>query len=163
MEGIFHYLHNGAEPSLFRNGKVYARRDEDGNDAGFGGCDREAVKVTVKNARLLSATDEKTCDVNGFELIDAPFNKHHDFFDHEKVVRNYYAECEELVSQYTGGNVFAFDHNVRSASGKESKARIRGGQNVQGPAKMVHRACNYAASAIYCYTGQAYAAYCCTG
>lgn len=138
VEGIFHYLHSGAEPSLFRNGKVYARRDEDGNDAGFGGCDREAVKVTVKNARLLSATDEKTCDVNGFELIDAPFNKHHDFFDHEKVVRNYYAECEELVSQYTGGNVFAFDHNVRSASGKESKARIRGGQNVQGPAKMVH-------------------------
>ena len=32
VEGIFHYLHSGAEPSLFRNGKVYARRDEDGND-----------------------------------------------------------------------------------------------------------------------------------
>ena len=40
----------------------------------------------MTNARLLSATDEKTCDVNGFELIDAPFNTHHDFFDHEKVV-----------------------------------------------------------------------------
>ena len=95
VEGIFHYLHSGAQPSLFRNRRVYARRDEDGNDAGFGGCDREAVKVNVKNARLLGTTDEKTCDFNGFELIDAPFNKHRDFLDHEKVVRNYYAECEE--------------------------------------------------------------------
>ena len=117
---------------------MYARRDEDGNDAGFGGCDREAVKVNVKNARLLRAIDEKTCDLNGFELIDAPLNIHHDFFDHETVVRHYYGECEEIVSQHIGGNVFAFDHNVRSASGKESKARISGGQNVQGPAKMVH-------------------------
>ena len=72
MKGIFHYLHSAAETSLFRNGKVYARRDEDGNDAGFGGCDREAVKVTVKNARLLSATDEKTCDLNGCLLYTSP-------------------------------------------------------------------------------------------
>ena len=138
MEGIVHYLHSGAAPSLFRNGRVYARRDEDGNDAGFGGCDREAVQVTVHNARLLRAADQKTCDLNGFQLIDAPLKTHHDFFNQKNVVRNYYAECEELVSQYTRGNVFAFDHNVRSASGKESKTRIRGGQNVQGPAKMVH-------------------------
>lgn len=138
MEGIFHYLQSGAEPSLFRNGKVYARRDEDGNDAGFGGCDREAVKLTVHNARRLSAVDEKSCDLNGFELIDAPLTNQHDFFDHKNVVRNYYAECEEIVSQHIGGNVFAFDHNVRSAFGKESKARVSGGQNVQEPAKMVH-------------------------
>lgn len=138
MEGIFHYLQSAAEPSLFRNGKVYARRDKDGNDGGFGGCDREAVKLTVHNARLLSATDEKTCDLNGFQLIDAPSNNHHDFFDHENVVRKYYVECEEIVSQHISGSVFAFDHNVRSASGKKSKARISGGQNVQGPAKMVH-------------------------
>ena len=75
MEGIFIIctwcMH--ASLNFFRIRKVYARRDEDGNDAGFGGCDREAVKVTVKMHRLLSATDEKTCDVNGFELIDAPF------------------------------------------------------------------------------------------
>ena len=138
MEGIFHYLQSGAEPSLFRNGKVYARRDEDGNDASFRGCDREAVIVSVHNARLLAATDEKTCELNGFQLIDAPLKTHHDFLDQKNVVRNYYAECEEIVSQHIGGNVFAFDHNVRSASGKKSKERIVGGQNVQGPAKMVH-------------------------
>ena len=138
VERMLHYLHRGAEPSLFRNGKVSAWKDQDGNDAGCRGHDIEAVKVTANNTRLLSATGEKTCDRNGFELIDAPFNKHHDFFDHEKVVRNYYAACEELVSQQSGGNVFAFDHNVRSASGIESKARISGGQNGQGPAKMVH-------------------------
>ena len=89
VEGIFYYLHCGDEPFLFRNGIVYARRDAHVNDAGFGGCDKDAVKVTAKNARLLSATDAKTFDVHGFELIDAPFNKHHDFFDSEEVVRNY--------------------------------------------------------------------------
>ena len=34
--------------------------------------------------------------------------------------------------------VAAFDHNVRSAAGKESQRRIEGGQQVQGPAHVVH-------------------------
>src|SRR5436190_24169514 len=32
----------------------------------------------------------------------------------------------------------AFDHNVRSAQGKKSQARIAGGQQVQPPAHIVH-------------------------
>ena len=32
----------------------------------------------------------------------------------------------------------AFDHNVRSTDGKQRKQRIRGGQEVQGPARIAH-------------------------
>ena len=39
----------------------------------------------------------------------------------------------------TGARAYAFDHNVRSAGGKEAKQRIKGGQDVQGPAHLVHR------------------------
>ena len=34
--------------------------------------------------------------------------------------------------------VFAFDHNIRSATGKKNRKRITGGQQVQGPARTVH-------------------------
>jgi len=61
-----------------------------------------------------------------------------DFFNHEQVVRNYYPHCERLVAASTGAKAYAFDHNIRSAQGNSSKQRIAGGQEVQGPAKMVH-------------------------
>jgi hypothetical protein len=62
-----------------------------------------------------------------------------DFFDHEQVIRTYYPECAEIVREASGAKfVAAFDHNVRSAAGKQSKRRIEGGQQVQGPAGVVH-------------------------
>ena len=40
--GSFYYMKNSVAHSLYRNGKVLARRDKDGNDAGKEGMDLEA-------------------------------------------------------------------------------------------------------------------------
>ena len=62
-----------------------------------------------------------------------------DFLDHDAVVRAYYPECAAVVRAATGAvAVAAFDHNIRSATGKTGKLRIAGGQEVQGPAHLVH-------------------------
>src|SRR5262249_37384348 len=62
-----------------------------------------------------------------------------DFLDHDQVVRHYYPECAEIVREAIGARfAAAFDHNVRSAAGKRSGQRIEGGQQVQGPARVVH-------------------------
>ncbi|MBT4487934.1 MAG: hypothetical protein HOC72_10370 [Rhodospirillaceae bacterium] len=77
---------------------------------------------------------------NGFEVractLETPDL---DFFNHDQVVREYYPQCVEILREASGASfVAAFDHNVRSAAGKESKRRIEGGQQVQGPAHVVH-------------------------
>lgn len=138
--GVFNYLDKNAEPSLFRNGKVYAKRDKDGSDAGPVGVTRSSHILEVCNARMYQGSRKMTCEVNGFELLNKPLdNTALNFHDHQQVTRNYYPQCEELVSAAMGSrSVFAFDHNIRSAVGKNNKQRISGGQQVQGPAKMVH-------------------------
>ena len=137
--GVFNYLNDQAEPSLFRNGKVLTRRDKDGSDAEYIGVNLEPCSLDVHDARNLSGDMKKTCEVNGFELLPAPLeNSSVDFLDHEQVVREYYRECENLVAGATGARAFAFDHNIRSAVGKRGTQRIAGGQTVQGPAKVVH-------------------------
>ena len=134
--GRFNYLSNRTEPSLFRNGKVLTRRDQDGSDTGFVGIDKAAHSLNVIDARRLG----KTCEANGFELLSAPLQTATiDFHDHQQVATGYYPDCEALVAEATGARtVHAFDHNIRSAQGKRAKQRIAGGQQVQGPAKMVH-------------------------
>ena len=48
-------------------------------------------------------------------------------------------ECEAIVRKITGAKtVKAFDHNIRSEQGKNSKERLNNGQNVQGPVHVVH-------------------------
>jgi hypothetical protein len=61
-----------------------------------------------------------------------------DFLDHDQIVRHCYGQCAELVAQHTGGCAYAFDHNIRSASGRQSQKRIAGGQPVQEPIHLVH-------------------------
>jgi len=137
--GVFNYLSDATEASLFRNGKVLTRRDADGSDGGLEGVDIVPCTIPVQNAREFSGAAIKTCEVNGFELLNVALgNASLDFLNHEQVVRYYYRECEELVAAATGAQAFAFDHNVRSALGKNSKQRLQGGQQVQGPAKIVH-------------------------
>lgn len=136
--GIMNYLRSETEPSLYRNGKVLIRRDKDGSDAGMEGVHRLAMEVPVHDARALSGSDAMSCERNGFELLRTPLDNTVDFLDHEQVVRRYYPQCAELVAAATGGQVFAFDHNLRSAAGKRSNTRIAGGQTVQGPAKIIH-------------------------
>lgn len=138
--GVFKYLTASVEHSLYRNGKVFTRRDRDGSDARWEGVDLEPREMPVHDARQLTGADACTLKTNGFELQSAPLGTSEiDFFDNEQVVRGYYPLCAEIVREVSGARIAAaFDHNVRSASGKNSRRRIEGGQQVQGPAHVVH-------------------------
>lgn len=137
--GSFNYLENAVASSLYRNGKVLTRRDPDGSDGGTQGVDLEKRSMTVLNAREMAPGHERTAAANGFELLQRPLdNDALDFFDHQQVVTDYYPQCAAIVAGATGAKAYAFDHNVRSATGKKSQRRIEGGQQVQGPAHVVH-------------------------
>ena len=144
--GRLNYLDSSLHSSLYRNGKVLLRRDADGSDSGMEGVVFDERQMTVHNARLLAEKDgqngkaPRSLEANGFELLSCPLARPDpDFFDHQEVVQDYYRECAQIVSAATGAaSVMAFDHNVRSAAGKHSQRRIRGGQQVQGPASIAH-------------------------
>ncbi len=135
--GALNYLAPHVKSSLYRNGQVLLNRDAQGSDSNAKGIDLDERSLSILNARALVGGEGKTLKANGFELIHRPVNNI-DFFDQEQVVRIYYHDCCEAVEAATGGRAFAFDHNVRSASGKKDKRRIDGGQEVQGPAHVVH-------------------------
>ncbi len=138
--GSFNYLRGSVEHSLYRNGKVLTRRDLDGSDDDWKGVDLEARSMPVTDARALPEGESPGLAANGFEYRpQALLTPDLDFLAHEAVIREYYPQCVELVRAASGARlVAAFDHNVRSASGKKSKQRIEGGQQVQGPAHVVH-------------------------
>ncbi len=138
--GRLNYLAPSIQSSLYRNGKLLIRRNADGSDTGMEGVIFDERQITVHNARLLNGEERRSLDTNGFELFTYPLQRLDlDFFDHQEVIQDYYRECTQLVSEATGApSVFAFDHNVRSAAGKQSKRCIRGGQEVQGPASITH-------------------------
>ncbi|MGI9331804.1 MAG: CmcJ/NvfI family oxidoreductase, partial [Gammaproteobacteria bacterium] len=140
LVGAFNYLTASVEHSLYRNGKVYTRRDLDGSDARWEGAHLESQQMPVYDARRFEATDTRSLAANGFELQPRPLVEPDiDFFNHEQLVRKYYPQCAEIVRAAIGVRIAAaFDHNIRSASGKQSKRRIEGGQQVQGPAHVVH-------------------------
>jgi hypothetical protein len=138
--GALNYLVESVKPSLYRNGEVLTRRDRDGSDGGTEGVLKNELEVAVNNARLLAGPQRRTIETHGFELLTRSLARSDlEFYDHQQVVQEYYAECAQVVQEATGAaRVFAFDHNIRSATGKESKKRIAGGQQVQGPARIVH-------------------------
>ena len=49
--GEFTYLAAGVESSLHGNGKVFMRRDSDGNDSPWVGADLERRRMPVRDAR----------------------------------------------------------------------------------------------------------------
>ncbi len=138
--GVFHYMQPSAASSLYRNGKVLTRRDRDGSDSGRLGVDLEEREMPILDARGLAPAGQPTLAANGFELEQRPMaDPGLDFLDHDAVVRAYYPECAEIVRAATGAaTAAAFDHNIRSATGKSGQQRIAGGQQVQGPAHLVH-------------------------
>ena len=137
--GNFKYMSAASESSLYRNGKVLTRRDLDGSDGGWTGVNLEKIEMQVADARALGGEARPTLDRNGVDLLDSGVDGIDDFFDNDQVLRRYYPQCETVIQQATGARtVRAFDHNIRSAAGKKSKARISGGQQVQGPAHVVH-------------------------
>jgi hypothetical protein len=138
--GHFRYLDAGAESSLYRNGKCLTTRDIDGNDSAKRGMDFTAQEMPITDARTCHPGHVPSLHQHGFELRSAALpNGGVDFFDHTMVLQRYYPDCAEIVRQATGARIVkAFDHNIRSAAGKSSQRRIEGGQNVQGPAHVVH-------------------------
>ncbi len=137
--GRFNYLAASVESSLYRNGRVFTRRDDSGNDSPWVGADFDRRQMPVCNSRGLAVSQRHTLDANGFERCEAAMASAVDFLDHEAVVRRYYPQCIEIVRQMSGASlVAAFDHNVRSVSGNRSKRQSQGGQQVQPPLHMVH-------------------------
>ncbi len=137
--GRLNYLSPSVKSSLFRNGEVLIHRDTAGSDSAAKGVDLAPHVLSIANARLLAGDERRTVARNGFELIDHPLTDGNaNFFDQDWVVRSYYRHCAQAVEAATGGRAVAFDHNVRSAGGKKEKKKIEGGQEVQGPAHLVH-------------------------
>jgi hypothetical protein len=138
--GLVTYMVDASESSLFRNGKVFTWRDLDGSDDSYVGVDTQEQTVSIGDARALTGDARRTIGTNGFELIDQPLTDPTlDFYDHQAVVQRYYPECAEAVRAATGASrAFAFDHNIRSAAENKAAKRIKGGQQVQGPAHLVH-------------------------
>lgn len=134
------YLAASVESSLYRNGRVFTRRDRDGNDDAYHGAVMEDREVVINDARRLDHSERRTIEAHGFELLHRPLQRSDlRFFDHRQVVRDYYRECAEIVRQATNAaRVYAFDHNIRWAVGKDGRQRIAGGQQVQGPIHVVH-------------------------
>lgn len=134
------YLAPSVASSLYRNGRVYTRRDRDGSDDAYHGAVTEEREVVIDDARRLDQSRRRTIEVHGFELLDSPLQRPDiSFFDHRQVVREYYPECAAIVQRATNAaRVHAFDHNVRWAAGRDSRQRIAGGQQVQGPIHVVH-------------------------
>lgn len=138
--GTFKYLRPSVQQSLYRNAQVLTRRDCDGSDSGTEGVHLEETDMAVRDARRLGDAQGRTLARHGFELRTCPLaHPDLDFFSHHQVVQDYYGEGSRVVQESRGATcVFAFDHNVRSAAGKGSQRRIAGGQQVQGPAHVVH-------------------------
>jgi hypothetical protein len=138
--GALNYMAPSVISSLYRNGNVLTRRDRDGNDAGTEGASMVELELVVNDARRLDRSQRRTIETHGFQLFSRPLAcPDLDFYDHQQVVQEYYAECARIVQEATGvARVFAFDHNIRSEAGKKSKKRIAGGQEVQEPAHDVH-------------------------
>ena len=134
------YLAASVESSLHRNGKVFTHRDRDGNDGGYHGVLTEQRDVVINDARRLDQSWRRQLEVHGFELLHRPLQRPDlQFFDHRQVVQEYYPECADLVKRATNAaHVSAFDHNIRSTAGKDSRERVAGGQEVQRPIHVVH-------------------------
>ena len=135
--GSLKFLHSETQSSLYRNDRVRMVRDHRGNFVESYGVATQPHELQIADARLLTAGQRMTLEENGFELFSAPVAGY-DFMDHEQVTGDYYRDCEALVAQQTGGQVWAFDHNIRSATGQADKRQEKSGQGVQAPAHIVH-------------------------
>ena len=122
-KGCFNYMSEQTSSSLFRNGMVLTKRDVNGSDSNSIGINLEKHIKKIKNGRERSGKSAISLDTNGFELLKSQLNgRDIDFFDNDQVVSKYYFHCADTIKEFTGArDVYAFDHNIRSASGKKKK------------------------------------------
>ena len=134
------YLSASVESSLYRNGKVFTRRDRDGNDGKHHGVFMEQRDVAINDARRLQQSNQIQFDAHGFKLLHRPLKYISlNFLNNQQVVKDYYPECAEIIRNATNAaQVFAFDHNIRCPTEKNSRKRIAKGQQVQEPIHIVH-------------------------
>ena len=139
-KGFFNYMSAESQSSLFRNGKVVTRRDINGNDSGSEGIKLKKHKINVLDARKCLKKDKISLNSSGFEIQKSKIaSEAIDFFNSEQITKSYYSHSAGIIKESTGAkDVFAFDHNIRSATGKKIKKSLSGGQQVQGPAHIVH-------------------------
>lgn len=138
--GYLNYLDASAESTLYRNGKIYLPRAEDGRDGEMKGCPLVRVLKPVRDCRELSDTKCLQLDRDGYELLsDCAPPAEIDFLNGEEITNVYYGHCERLIQNHTKARrVYAFDHNVRSAVGSARESQIENGQRVVSPAGLVH-------------------------
>jgi len=119
---------------------VYTKRDSGGSDGVLHGAEWRPCQVVVSDGR--HSSEPFSLDQNGFTLskeAQPPERRPEDYYDQDRVIGDYYGECEALLKRVTGAAVVkAFDHNVRSAAGKQTGRRLVGGSLVQEPAGLVH-------------------------
>ena len=90
----------------------------------------EAHEVKVFDARPIN--DTLSLDREGFVLVRHP-TAARDLYDEEQIRTVYYAECADLIKDFTGAKrVHVFDHIVRNA------ARMAKGNPIKGYAGRVH-------------------------
>ena len=107
--GSFNYLSKAAQPSLYRNGKVFTRRDHDGSDDHWEGVDLEPVEMPVRNARRLESSEGiKVALSDGeFDLLVA-------FAEHPQRVLS----REQLLDLSRGRGPVPFDRSVDMQVGR---------------------------------------------
>jgi len=134
------YLSPRVESSLYRNGKVFTRRDRDGNDDGYHGASTEERELLIKDGRVPAPQRRHDLWAHGFQLVEQSLEGGRiDFFDHRQVLQAYYPQCAALVREAVDAReVFAFDHNLRWAPANAAGRRIAGGQQIQAPIHCVH-------------------------
>ena len=140
LKAGLNYLDRATPSSLYRTGELKMLRDAGGSDSALQGVQFSREEVSLQDGRGFREGTGCRLDDQGFQVFPAPTTDETlDFLSMEAVVDRYYAECCEIVKQSTGASgVYAFDHNVRSAAGKTAGDRIQDGQEVQGPARVVH-------------------------
>jgi hypothetical protein len=143
VEAQLNYLAPSVESSLYRNGKVFTRRDINGNDSPFQGAEMAHRNVVINSGRCSDKSARPQLENQGFELLNRPLqNSELPFFDQQHVLEDYYPECERIVQQATGAtHVFAFDHNLRSVQSKKNQdiqKQAENTQQVQQPIHYVH-------------------------
>ena len=65
--GILNYMSEKSHNSLYKNGKVFTKRDINGSDAGSKGIDLNKKNIKILDARETSQKNKISIDKQGFE------------------------------------------------------------------------------------------------